>query len=261
MFEQVPVWLLCLFVLAIVSVSVRAGTYIAGRMARGQDVDEIANEGIGAVVGAMLGLLAFMLAFAFGMAASRRDARKDLLLAEINSIGTTFLRTGLIPGPQRSASRALLRKYVDLRLDAAENPERIQQAIAEATTIQGKLWAQAESLAEADLKHPDIVSLYIDSLNETIDLQTSRVIVGGYRVPPVVWVTFGILMILSSLAVGVHFGLKSSKPNGLMTAMLAVSFATVLFLIFDLDRSNQGWMKVDQKPMYDLRRQFGEEKS
>ena len=44
----------------------------------------------------MLGLLAFILAFTFGAATSRFDDKKQLLLDEVNAIGTTFLRTDFL---------------------------------------------------------------------------------------------------------------------------------------------------------------------
>jgi hypothetical protein len=256
MLEAVPVWLLSLGVAVGVAAFVQLGAVLAQRIAQGQAAEGQTSEGIGAVVGALLGLLAFMLAFAFGMAADRRSARMGLLLDEVNSIGTTFLRTGVIPEPHRSKSRQLLRQYVDLRIDAAEHPDRLSANLQKSADIQRQLWTHAESLADADLKNADIVSLYLDSLNETIDLQTSRVTVGGLRIPSVVWITFAGLIALTSFAVGYNFGKLSSQPCRLMTAMLSASLALVMLLIFDLDRGNQGWLRVNQLPMYQLRDQI-----
>jgi len=253
--DQIPAFLLSLGVAAAVAACVQSGIRLAQRNL-GRRPDLQAHDGVGAIVGALLGLLAFLLAFAFGMAADRRAARKDLLLTEVNSIGTTWLRTDLIPEPHRSASRALLRRYVDLHLEGAEHPDSVSASSAEATQIQSELWTHAAALAEADLKNPDIVALYFNALNKTIDLQTSRLTVSSYRIPGVVWTTFAVLTVLSSLAVGYNFGQKSGQPQLLMTAMLSISLATVLFLIFDLDRGNRGWLKVDQGPMYDLREQI-----
>ena len=46
---------------------------------------------------AALGLLALMIGFTFAMALSRFDARRDAVLKEANSIGTTALRARLLP--------------------------------------------------------------------------------------------------------------------------------------------------------------------
>jgi hypothetical protein len=259
MFDVVSVWAMTLGMIALVAICVQVGIAVGNRIARGLGKEERSSEGAGTVVGALLGLLAFMLAFTFSMAAERRETRKQLLLDEVNSIGTTFLRTGMIPEPQRRHSRSLLRKYVDLRLELANDSTKLANVIEKSTAIQQALWRDAESLAEADLKNPDIAALYVDSLNETIDLQTSRLAVGGYRIPSVVWIMFGTLVALASFAVGYGLGLQTNKRHRLLTGLLAVSFASVTFLILDLDHGNNGWLKVDQQPMFNLREQLGED--
>lgn len=256
MLEQLPEWVLGVGVAIAVAAFVQLGARLARSIARGQAPQESGGEGIGAVVGALLGLLAFMLAFAFGMAAERRTLRVELLLDDVNSIGTTYLRAGMIPEPHRSASRDLLREYVDLRLEAAEHLAQLPAILQRSADVQRQLWSHAETLADADLKNPDIAALYVDSLNRIIELQTARVAVGSLRIPSVVWITFAVLIALTSLAVGYNFGKLSDRPCRLMTAMLAISLAIVIFLIFDLDRGNQGWLKVDQRPMVELRDQI-----
>lgn len=258
MADLLPVWLLVIMLVLIVSAAVQAGVYVAHHTSLWRKDDKSAAEGVGSVVGALLGLLAFMLAFTFSMASERRESRKALLLEEVNSIGTTYLRAGLIPEPQRSNARELLRHYVDMRLEVAEDQRRWLDVVRESSVIHTQLWKDAEKLADADLKNPDITSLYITSLNETIDLQTSRLTVSAYRIPNVVWVTFIGMVVVASLAVGFNFGLQASGRHRLMTAMLAVSFAMVTFLILELDHGNYGWLKVDQQPMYDLREQLKE---
>src|SRR4051812_25005131 len=50
------------------------------------------ENAVGAMVAAIVGLVGFLLAFTFGMAAARYDTRRELVLAEANAIGTTYLR-------------------------------------------------------------------------------------------------------------------------------------------------------------------------
>ena len=70
----------------------------------------------GMLVGSILALLAFLLAVTMGMAADRFDARRALVLAEANAIGTAYLRAGYLPEPASSQARELLRQYVPLRI-------------------------------------------------------------------------------------------------------------------------------------------------
>ncbi len=116
MFHQIPLWLFYAVTVAIVMFSVVCGL-LMGRTIRQRGIDE-KEAPIGAIVGAMLGLLAFILALSFSMAATRFDTQKQLLLDEVNAIGTTFLRTDLLPASQRADARKLLKEYVDIRVNA-----------------------------------------------------------------------------------------------------------------------------------------------
>ena len=44
----------------------------------------------------------------------------QLLLDEVNAIGTTYLRAGLLLEPHQSEIRTLLREYVDIRVSLAK---------------------------------------------------------------------------------------------------------------------------------------------
>lgn len=107
---------------------------------------------IGSIVGATLGLLAFMLAFTFGISASRFDTRKQLLLDEVNAIGTSFLRTDFLVEPYRTEIRKLFGDYVDIRAAWLSKPGRLQELLIESEEIQDKLWYRA---VEAVAKTPN----------------------------------------------------------------------------------------------------------
>jgi len=103
-----PLWGLFLTVVVLVLAAIEGG-YRLGSCRHRQSGRE-KEAPVGAMVGATVGLLAFMLAFTFGMAASRFDTRKQLVLDEANAIGTTYLRTAMLP-EGRDEIRALLRSY------------------------------------------------------------------------------------------------------------------------------------------------------
>src|SRR5688500_9096652 len=104
-FQRLPLAAVFVLAVAIVLASLSTGYGVGLRRSkRGGNHDE---GPIGSIVGAMLGLLAFILAFTFGIAASRFDVRKQLLLDEVNAIGTAVLRTDLLPEPHGAESRRL----------------------------------------------------------------------------------------------------------------------------------------------------------
>jgi len=82
---------------------------------------KVSDAPVGSVVGASLGLLAFMLAFTFQIVDNRYNERKKLLLDEVTTIRTTYLRAGLIPEPYKSGTRKLLIEYIDLRAAVAKD--------------------------------------------------------------------------------------------------------------------------------------------
>ena len=242
-----PAWLL------LVLLSLAAGYWLGSNRRRRA---ESQPEGpIGSVVGAMLGLLAFMLAFTFGMAASRFDARKQLLLDDVNVIQTAVRRSELLPEPHRSESRALLDRYVDLRVEIARDPSRIPAAVAEAESLQNRLWFHAVALAGKDM-NSDIGALYAEALNDLMTVHTSRATVAlQYRIPPGIWTVLILLAAMCMTAVGFQFGI-AGRNSLLINLSLAVALSAVITLIAQLDRPTEGPLRVSHQPMLDLQRRL-----
>ena len=205
------------------------------------------------MVGATLGLLAFT----FGMAASRFDTRKQLVLDEANAIGTTYLRTAMLPEKQDEI-RALLRSYVDSRLDAVRSG-RVQEEILRSEAIQGQLWSAATSVG---LQHGDsiVVGLFVESLNEVIDLHAKRVNAGlRNRIPGAIWLALLTIALLSLGAMGYHAGLAGTTRS-LAVIVVAVTFSAVIALIADLDRPAEGTLIVSQQALIDVRQSMNPER-
>lgn len=99
--EQVPLWGVFGITVVMVLVSIWIGTLLGQQRRRKPDHEE--EGSLGTIISATLGLLAFMLAFTFGIASERFQTRKQLLLDEVNTIGTTYLRAGLLLEPHRYA--------------------------------------------------------------------------------------------------------------------------------------------------------------
>lgn len=249
-----PPWVLYTGTVAIVILSIYIGFFIARSHVKSSRID---SEGpINTIVAATMGLLAFMLAFTFGVTTSRFNDRKNLMLEEVNSIETTYLRCGLVPEPQRSEIRSLLRKYVDIRVILQENPQDYQKIVSESGNLQNLMWEQVVSLSETAQKNPHMVALFINSMNEMFDLQTKRITVATiFRLPRLLWQALFLLTILCMIEVGYLFGLTGKKPNLLFITLLAISFSAMIFLVGDLDRSSSGrpgLIRVPAQPMIDL---------
>lgn len=215
------------------------------------------DDQVGSLVGATLGLLAFVLAFTFGMAASRFEARKQLLLDEVNAIGTLYLRSDFLPGAQRKASRQLLKRYVDIRVEAALKPETVTKGITESETIQNELWSLMLAARADPDSTPIYLMSYITALNDVIDLHSKRVTVAlVFKLPGVIWSILYFVTGMGMLAVGYQFGLRGSRRL-VIFLVLALTFSAIISLIADLDGSGRGLLKVTQEPLIDLQKKLG----
>jgi hypothetical protein len=244
---RIPLWGVFALTVALCVVGVEVGAAYSRAALRKTDKEP---EGpLGAMVGSLLGLLAFTLAFTFSMAADRFAARKALVLQESNAIGTTYLRAGLLPAKEGLPIRALLREYAGLR--AGVSKENAVAVGKRSEAIHGELWAQTRAVAQEDMDS-EIRSLFIASLNETIDLHQSRKTVAlQYRLPSTIWAVLYLLIALSFLAVGYQVGMSGVRRlRG--APVLALAFSLVLLMIADLDRPGEGFLRVSQQPLIDV---------
>jgi hypothetical protein len=245
--HEIPLWILYIGTVIIVLLSVEVGYRLGDRRRRTGTAERDAP--VGGMVGATLGLLAFLLAFTFGAAATRYDTRKQMVLQEANAIGTVYLRTDFLPEPQRAEARDALVRYAALRAQGVRT--LLQPAsLAETAALQDQLWgiaAKAGNESSAD----EVTALFIQSLNDMIDLDESRITAGRNRVPDSIWIALYILTVLTTAAVGYQFGLAGAR-SWVPTIAMVLAFTLVILLIADLDRPQRGLVQVSQQPLVDL---------
>jgi len=231
--DIMPLWVFNLLVSTIVLLSLEIGWRLGNyRRQRGEDE----KPPTGAAVGATLGLLAFT----FSMAASRFDNRKQTVLNEANAIGTTYLRTDMLPEPLGEEARSLLREYTAIRAGGVASILS-QDGMTRSAALQEELWAIA---ADAGNRSSSFTTgLFIQSLNEMIDLDAIRITANRNRIPDGIWLMFGLVTVFSMGAMGFQFGLTGARSWAVII-MLVVVFTTVITMIADLDRSQGGLLRV-----------------
>jgi hypothetical protein len=247
--DALPLWGVFVAILIVVLLSVECG-YRLGRYRRNRHEQEKETP-VGTMVGATLGLLAFILAFTFGLAAARFDTRRQVLLDEANAIGTTYLRAGMLP-ERREEIRALLRNYVDTRLEAVRSGN-IAEGMRQSENIQNDVWTHAIAVGE---KNPNsiVVGLFVQSLNDMIDLHAKRVQPSlRSRIPGAIWIGLFAVAALSLATMGYHAGMVGTRRS-LAIFAVALTFSVVIELIADLDRPQEGVLKVSQHALLDLQR-------
>jgi hypothetical protein len=248
--DLLPIWGVFLATVAVVLLAVEGG-FRLGRYRRRRSEQED-RPPVGEMVAATLALLAFLLAFTFGLAASRFEVRRGLVIEEANAIGTTSLRAGLLPEPHRSDVRSLLREYVDVRLEAVQ-PGKLSRSIGRSEELHARLWAQAVAVGEKN-SGSIVVGLFVASLNDVIDLHAKRLALGvRNRIPGTIWTALSFVAIIGTSVMGYHAGLAGSGRSLALLA-LVLAFSAVVTLIADLDRPQEGLLRVSQQTMIDLQK-------
>jgi hypothetical protein len=209
----------------------------------------------GTLVGALLGLMAFLLAVTMGMAADRFDARRGMVLAEANAIGTAYLQADYMPEVQTAQMRALLREYLPLRI-ATGDPSQLQANLQRSQELHAEMWAITAAVARSG-HNPDLMSSFGDSVSEIVRLNESRIVAAVYtRVPDTI---LFLLLAGSALAlgmVGYSAGLAGSR-SVLSALVLVVALGAVMTLVIDLDRPQEGFLRVSQQPLTDVQQWIG----
>jgi len=241
---------LALVLFGVVAATTASGVLL-GRYLRQHS--ETLREPFGVLQGALLGVVGLILAFGLSLAVGRYESRRAAVVAEANAIGTTYLRAQLLAEPVRTRSLGLLRDYTDLALEVSEEvpgSDGMQRTLAAQGVVQRDLWGLAGDAVEG-APVGTAPRLYVQTLNEMIDLQTVRVAALGNRVPGAVLV---LEVLGAAIALGVLGLYLSVLGRGLVPMLAAAALVTMLLLVtFDLDRPTRGLITVPATPLEVLR--------
>jgi len=248
-FRMSTAWLA--IVLLVVEVGVTAIAIVAGHRLRHRVTES--REPVGVIQATLLGLVGLLLAFGLSMAVGRYEIRREHIVTEANTIGTTDLRAQTLDELYRTESVELLRDYADAAVTLSE---QVPSSRAFATTssgmesLQRSLWAIAGRAVQAA---PEATAprLYIETLNEMIDMHTSRSASLRNRVPTPVMV---LLVVASAVALAALSLYLTLLGRGIVTSLVAAVVVTLkLFITFDLDRPSRGFITIPNTPLVEQR--------
>ena len=250
MFFRLSSWEVTLILLAVVLGTTAIGL-VLGRYLRHRS--EHLREPFGVLQAALLGLVGLVLAFGLALAVGRYEARRTAVVDEANAIGTTYLRAQTLPEPIRTQSLERLVRYTDTTIvisNAVPGSAEGREAETTGDRLQRELWG----LAGQELDEAPVASaprLYVESLNEMFDAETTRIGALDNRVPgPVLAVEVG----GAAVALALLAFYLAILGRGVATVMLAAGLITVLLLVtFDLDRPTRGLIQVPDTPLVNLR--------
>jgi Protein of unknown function (DUF4239) len=238
---------LFVLLLAMLLITVEIGTRMGHWLS--VDSDQLRHEQLVAARDAIGLLLSLLLGFTLAMALSRFDQRQQLLVDEANAIGTAMLRVEMLPDSERGKMLALLRKYVDARMHFSEAriaEQGIDSAMTQTKQLQAQMWEH--SVEAAKTTPTAITSLFIQALNDVIDLSEKRLAMLENRVPPAIWIMLTLISFLACLTVGMS--VRRRFWYVMMITPLIISI--VMSLIADLNNPRSGFLQTDRKSMHRL---------
>ena len=257
-FDLVPIWLLFLGTILLMVVFIELG-FKLGKKAQ-QSAKKAQTSQVRAIMGAGLGLLAFMLAFTFSTAQSHFEARVQNLAEEARIARNAFMQADLMPEPERTQIKQLLKDYVELRSVGKLGHERynerdIAEGLRLSEQIQKDLWQLAvqagghKSKKSAVTERNGMLKASVLALTDIHYTRLHSAVMN--RIPLTIWMTLYLMAVLSMIIMGYQAGL-TDRRSPVATITLAIAFSALIILISDLDRPVMSFFDINMQLLIDL---------
>lgn len=203
--------------------------------------------------GAVLGLAALLIGFTFAMAASRFDSRKQILVAEADAIGTAYHDTRLLDEKLGDPLRALMRRYVDLRIELydAHDPAHIEATESASAAVREQLWSRLAAFGRSE-PHSVMAGLALQSTAGMFERAAERQATREMPVPPTVFAVVILVAAFGVASIGYALGLIGARLWFGMR-VIPVLVACVIMLVINIAEPSLGIVGVPNVPMLRLR--------
>lgn len=213
-------------------------------------LDDSVREDFNVVLAATLTLLGLILGFSFSMAINRYDQRKNLEEEEANAIGTEYLRAGLLPAADAAKVRALLKEYLDLRIQfyVLRDVESWRLVTARTAKVQDEMWKAVQAPAVA--QPTPISALAVAGMNDVINAQGYTQAAWWNRIPITAWGLMLTIAVVCNLLVG--YGSRDVRMGRFLILVLPLVASITFMLIADIDSPRGGLIRVAPQNLHSL---------
>lgn len=213
----------------------------------GRRLQEQGGAGVAAIEASVFALLGLLVAFTFSGAAQRMAERRNLVIQEVNAIGTAWLRIDLLAPTDQPGVREQFRAYVDQRIRyerrVADLTERVGIA-AKASAMQQDIW-RASIAATKNGVPPPLAASYVAAVNDMFDAATSLSAAQKVHPPLAAYVFLGFLALTGAFLVGVNLA-AAKRQTLLHQCIYAVVMTAALYIIVDFEFPRIGTIRIDQ---------------
>jgi hypothetical protein len=217
---------------------------------RRYSLEQETREDFGFILGASLTLLGLIIGFSFSMATSRYDQRKNYEEGEANAIGTEYLRADLLPASDAAKVRALLKKYLDQRIQfyLAQDESEARRINNITAQLQNDLWSAVRAPTAA--QPTPIVALTVSGMNDVLNSQGYTQAAWWNRIPTAAWALMAGIAVGCNLLIG--YGSRGAKSGAKLLPVLPLVISIAFMLIADIDTPHSGIIRVSPQNLMSL---------
>jgi hypothetical protein len=192
------------------------------------------------LIGPILTLLFFILGFSFMMAIGRYDLRKACEQAEAIAIRTEHSRADLLPPADAAKVQALLKRYLDQRIEfyATRSPGRASEISADTLRLQAELWSTLRPAIPA-VPAP-LMGVLVTGMDDVVNAQRSTQAAWANRVPVAAWA------LMTTIGIGCCWliGYRARGTDWVAFMIVPIGVSICFFLMADLDSPVGGAVRV-----------------
>lgn len=253
--DVLDLWIFALVLLAGLAGAREFGGWLHRRIAGAKDGDQGDGVDKSFLITATLGLLALLTAFTFSLSLNRYEARRMIVVAEANAIGTAEMRVRLLNSPDNAKLVGLLQTYARARLEyglaaAADKLTLVKKSAA----LRSELQTEALVALRPEARTP--LGIYVTpAINAVVDIGAEREALNEARIPTAILFSLVAYNLLTAAMLGYALTGRRARQR-LATSVLFLLLTLALMLILDLDRPQRGMIRVDQTPMKQLLASF-----
>jgi hypothetical protein len=205
-----------------------------------------AQAGVGVVDSAVYALLALLIGFSFSGAAARFDARRELIVREVNAISSAWQYLDVLPPDTKAPLQNDLRRFVDEVLTVYGSQENTALNLRDRPgllAIQGQLWAHAVA-ACVDQRGERARMLLLPALTQMFDSVDQERFARRMHPPAIVFIMLVLTALAGALFAG--YGMASGeRRNWIYIIGIAGTISVATYVIVELEFPRLGVVRVD----------------
>jgi hypothetical protein len=214
---------------------------------RGAPGEGPSGTGVAAIEASVFALLGLLVAFSFSGSETRLQARRELIVKEVDAVGTAYLRLDLLPAAYRDAIKEPFRRYVDTRVAYYEKLRDSAAASLQKSRgeeLQREIWTLAVGASQ---RAPDMRAslIVLPALNEMFDVATERDATIRIHIPVAVFLFLGILACGCAFLVGIDMA-PPARESWLHVFLFAATMGLTAYVVLNLEYPLAGFVRLGQ---------------